>query len=541
MLSILANFTFAQSKFTRHFYFESDSFNVTQSHNSGLNYIISELHKNPYYRIQIDGNTDSIGDRNYNVELSKKRIKSISEELISHGIRRDRIKVSAKGEEWPKFNNGTDAGKSLNRRVDVLVLMDRDSCFKDGCAQTCIPKGTFDPYFTNEIEIKFIPITNVQQMQENNISAQTTSGGYLISSGMLRVTSTYRGSPVYPKKNVTIRVPAYKLDQTFQLYEGSGSQSVQWTQKKIEMKRGSGDCQYFEIDGSYLNKWVNLDKPRPKGNMICVNNPFAYRDMPSIDSDSSVVIQNDIVLSFSEGTFGTINPSNLDVQSTRVTTLCDMIQNRMTSATTDNKIVKDKDILILNSFKLRDSLIHPKNPGFTAYFPATEDLKDKEFFTGVRGQNNEIIWASAGKADSVYNIEGCSCKYVVKSFNQNAEFLNVGVSSEKSSDLINRQKLLIRDDNVNEIFVYDKFHKSLSVVKIDSNGRFVIPVIDDLSKIIIVATYKSGKDQFLFDSKLSTCHRRWFHNERIVKSKHFRKVEGKKGFRLKSVSCRSKI
>jgi OmpA family len=543
LISLLTNLSNAQDKLTQKFYFASDSFNIKSKHQTGLDRIRRNLRANPYYRIRIDGNTDSVGDRGYNLELSKKRIKSIRDKFIAMGLNPKRIKTQPKGEDWPVFSNATDRGKSKNRRVDVYILLDKDSCFKDGCAQTCIPKGTFDPYFTNEMAINFIPITNVEQMQTNNLSAQTVDGGYLFSSGMLRVTSTYKGIPVSPKKKVTIRIPAYKLDESFTIWEGARSRNrdVNWKEKKMDVKRGNDGCAYFEIDGSLLNKWVNIDKPRPAGNMICLDNPFSYLDMPAIDSDTSKVIEDDIVLSFPKDAFSSKDFVNLEVESERINTLCEVLALRMTSKTTNDQFLgRNQDILQLAGFKVNGAEVSPNMSGFRAYFPATERNIERDFYVAEKGQKDELLWAYVGKADSIYTIDGCDCKYLVKNFSYPTSFINL-TSEAEENELLDSQVLFIRKHIIDELVIYDRREKRLTIVEPNSDGRFVIPVRKNYEKLVVVGQYSEDGDDFVFDGRLGRFRKRWFKKERIVKKKAFRKVNPKKGLRLKSISCRTPI
>ena len=543
LTSLLTNPSFAQDQLTQKFYFASDSFNVTSSHDQGMQRIRSTLRANPYYRIRIDGNTDSVGDRGYNLELSKKRIASIRDKFIAMGLNPRKIKTQPKGEDWPIFNNATDVGKSRNRRVDVYILLDKDSCFKDGCARTCIPKGTFDPYFTNEMAIKFIPITNVEQMRTNNLSAQTTDGNYLFSSGMLRVTATYKGIPISPKKPVTIRIPAYKLDESFTIWEGANSSSldVNWKEKKMEMKRGNDGCDYFEIDGSLLNKWVNIDKPRPAGNRICLDNPFSYLDMAAIDSDTSKVIQDDIVLSFPSTAFSEDQFPQIEVQSERLKTLCEVLALRMTSKTTNDKFLgKEQDILQLTGFQFNGTDVTPNMSGFRAYFPATDQNIERDFYIAEKGYKDELVWAYAGKADSIYTIEGCSCKYLVKNFAYPTNFINLTSESVEEED-VDSVTLFVRKHIFQELVVYDRKDKRLTIVEANSEGRFVIPVREKYDKIAVIGQYSAGGKDYVFDGRLGNFRKRWFKKERVVNKRAVREVDPRKGLRLKSISCRTPI
>lgn len=71
--------------------------------------------------IELHGHTCSLGSRAYNKGLGLRRAESVRQFLISRGIKESRISVKSFGEESPKYTNMTDAGRSLNRRVEIIV------------------------------------------------------------------------------------------------------------------------------------------------------------------------------------------------------------------------------------------------------------------------------------------------------------------------------------------------------------------------------------------------------------------------------------
>jgi OmpA-OmpF porin, OOP family len=66
------------------------------------------------------GHTDSIGDANYNLGLSKRRAESVANYLKSHGVNLgSRFTLKGMGEADPIASNDTEAGRAENRRVVV--------------------------------------------------------------------------------------------------------------------------------------------------------------------------------------------------------------------------------------------------------------------------------------------------------------------------------------------------------------------------------------------------------------------------------------
>ncbi len=77
--------------------------------------------------IRVEGHTDNIPISTYlyksNWDLSVIRASNVSQLLINQsGIRPDRVSAAGYGEFRPKSDNNTEAGRALNRRVDILIM-----------------------------------------------------------------------------------------------------------------------------------------------------------------------------------------------------------------------------------------------------------------------------------------------------------------------------------------------------------------------------------------------------------------------------------
>ncbi len=70
-------------------------------------------------RIVLDGHTDSIGADSYNQQLSRARAEAVAKFLHTRGIARERIVTFGHGSSQPVAPNTTQAGRALNRRVEI--------------------------------------------------------------------------------------------------------------------------------------------------------------------------------------------------------------------------------------------------------------------------------------------------------------------------------------------------------------------------------------------------------------------------------------
>lgn len=71
--------------------------------------------------IEIMGHTDSTGSDAYNLELSERRALAVGYHLTSKGINPQRVLAEGFGEAYPVADNATEAGRGLNRRVELRL------------------------------------------------------------------------------------------------------------------------------------------------------------------------------------------------------------------------------------------------------------------------------------------------------------------------------------------------------------------------------------------------------------------------------------
>jgi outer membrane protein OmpA-like peptidoglycan-associated protein len=72
--------------------------------------------------VEVAGHTDSTGSNEYNQQLSERRAASVAAYLTTRGVLRDRLIEVGMGEERPIADNGTDAGRQANRRVELTLV-----------------------------------------------------------------------------------------------------------------------------------------------------------------------------------------------------------------------------------------------------------------------------------------------------------------------------------------------------------------------------------------------------------------------------------
>lgn len=79
------------------------------------------LDRYPKSVIQVGGHTDGQGSEAYNLTLSQQRADAIKNLMAQLGIIQSRIEAAAFGESQPIASNETEAGRKLNRRVEIKI------------------------------------------------------------------------------------------------------------------------------------------------------------------------------------------------------------------------------------------------------------------------------------------------------------------------------------------------------------------------------------------------------------------------------------
>jgi outer membrane protein OmpA-like peptidoglycan-associated protein len=75
----------------------------------------------PEKTLLIEGHTDSVGSDEYNQGLSERRAMAVKVALEGHGVDPMRISTQGFGKTRPIADNGSDAGRLKNRRVEIVI------------------------------------------------------------------------------------------------------------------------------------------------------------------------------------------------------------------------------------------------------------------------------------------------------------------------------------------------------------------------------------------------------------------------------------
>jgi OmpA-OmpF porin, OOP family len=97
--------------------------NLTKKDKEALDQLANEIPNAKGYIIAVEGGTDSVGDANYNYDLSQRRANSVIQYLASeHNVPAHKIYLIGLGKDKPVESNKTSEGRKKNRRVDVRLM-----------------------------------------------------------------------------------------------------------------------------------------------------------------------------------------------------------------------------------------------------------------------------------------------------------------------------------------------------------------------------------------------------------------------------------
>jgi len=105
-------------------FFEFDKADLTGTSSQVLFKIAKAMESIPELRLVIVGHTDSTGDFNYNLDLSKRRADAVRNALLEdpYNVEPERLVALGVGQIAPVASNKSEEGQALNRRVEFIVI-----------------------------------------------------------------------------------------------------------------------------------------------------------------------------------------------------------------------------------------------------------------------------------------------------------------------------------------------------------------------------------------------------------------------------------
>ena len=103
-----------------HMNFDTDSDTIRPDSQPVVQEIAKLLRTDAQLKLKVEGHTDNTGDPAHNRTLSGKRAQSVVHAVAAQGIDAGRMQAAGLGADRPVADNGTEAGRALNRRVELV-------------------------------------------------------------------------------------------------------------------------------------------------------------------------------------------------------------------------------------------------------------------------------------------------------------------------------------------------------------------------------------------------------------------------------------
>jgi len=101
--------------------FDVNSAQLKAGANDEMFRVAKVLNEYPQTTLLIAGHTDSTGSEVYNQQLSERRAEVVKNALAGNGVNPNRIRTIGFGESKPIADNSSEAGRQLNRRVEITI------------------------------------------------------------------------------------------------------------------------------------------------------------------------------------------------------------------------------------------------------------------------------------------------------------------------------------------------------------------------------------------------------------------------------------
>ncbi len=104
-------------------YFDADKASLRSGAAKELQVLADRIKRNPYVgRLELHGHSDDSGNTERDSDLSESRTRTVATFLANQGISLDQMELYAHGARRPLGSNESEAGRQMNRRVEIILL-----------------------------------------------------------------------------------------------------------------------------------------------------------------------------------------------------------------------------------------------------------------------------------------------------------------------------------------------------------------------------------------------------------------------------------
>lgn len=103
-------------------YFDFDSHTLDEQNRALLAGAVEVMKRYPQLNLSLQGFSDRIGTRQYNLALANKRVAAVRNVFVAAGLEPSRVVDQPLGEGLSQFGDDDDLSRSINRRVELMLL-----------------------------------------------------------------------------------------------------------------------------------------------------------------------------------------------------------------------------------------------------------------------------------------------------------------------------------------------------------------------------------------------------------------------------------
>lgn len=104
-------------------FFDTDRASLRSGAAKELQVLAERIKNNPYVgRLELHGHSDDTGSPERDTSLSESRTRTVATFLANQGISLDQMELFAHGSRRPLGSNESEAGRQLNRRVEIILM-----------------------------------------------------------------------------------------------------------------------------------------------------------------------------------------------------------------------------------------------------------------------------------------------------------------------------------------------------------------------------------------------------------------------------------
>jgi outer membrane protein OmpA-like peptidoglycan-associated protein len=102
--------------------FDTGKATIRPDSDAVLGEVAKLMKSNPAWKIKVEGHTDNVGAKEANKKLSEDRAEAVEKWLVAHGVDKARLSHEGYGDTRPAADNSTEAGRTKNRRVELVKV-----------------------------------------------------------------------------------------------------------------------------------------------------------------------------------------------------------------------------------------------------------------------------------------------------------------------------------------------------------------------------------------------------------------------------------